>query len=1292
LSGNFTTVENYNVTQCGELGQENGVYRLMNDVNTNSTCFNITADNVTLDCNNYIINFSKGGPQFSNGVYSNQNRSKIYNCKIYQGDSRFNQYNRGIYVISSGSEGIEIINNFIYVFDYRGIEFQFSTFSNSPMIIKNNRINSTWERGIMIQWGASNINISNNTINSYDTGIYFNGNNRNINCENNFVNTFGTSVGLSYSSGVNSSFISNYIYGGMDMSGIAIIKDNYVKSINNIGIYLAAQNSVMINNTGISLSNFGIGVYESNIILINNTASSNSSFAIEVYTNNNISIINQNVTGVSSSSGGYLISDGNNIIIKDCITIQYGYSAINVTGNVNNLTILNCSYDSSKEFVKLGGNLTRNWYLDVNVSNLTGQLDNAQVNSSNSSGILQDSDLTTSSGIVRQELVEYVNIGGSRTYYSPYTLNVTKSNYTSYGNNSVNLSGNKWMDANLDIFEEIPIIINILYPVNGTIYNYNVSNINYSVNVTDGSCWYSLNSGNTNSSALASGINFTNVVSVEGINNWIVYCNDSSGNMNSSLVIYYLNRSLNITQTIYQNQSGVVSGTVVRGDNITINATIVNATVIDRFWIKIWQGAIGASQIIWQGFMAFISGNLWSVTIPTNSSWNIGEVNYTVYSNDTIGQEVNLSGNFTTLAQNPLVIIIGYPVNNSQYNYYVNSINYSIIENSTSVDKCRYSNSSGNWNSSIVNAGNNFTNVSTKLGENNFIIWCNESNGNTNYSLVNFNVTIDSYSPVIDNFSELFVCEDEALNYYFNVSDDDSNLDISNYSIIPEYPLSPFYLNYNSQYNLTKEIFYLFSGIITKSNVGGILSGYRIYNENISFTDGESITRRNFNITLIGINHAPIIENIPSNITLYISGGNTTYNFIASSSDIEDGTNLDSNLTYNISFSATNLFNIGSNGSMFFNATNSSELGVHDVTICVIDRNLTNIHTNISYYCSNSGLSKSNCTTFSLIITNENRAPQILSYYPNLNLSVNGNSAMMFNVSSIDYEGTIPNTYWYINNILEETDTNNTLAILSHTFGCGVSGYHNVTAFVSDGNLSSSISWNISVTLNPCTVTVVDSGGGGGGGGGGAPSYITYTPNKTELENEYIRSLRNNDRFKLNISNNIYYLILSSQNSNNVEVYTLHDMKNYSIKPNGNILLDLDNNNQSEIIVNFLSSKDIYANISVKTFIQEIKQNKTEVKNNILEEELFEEAPELEKGSNRIKPNKYEPVLITIGIIIAAILVSFIIYLGYRAYKIRKNLYTAPKILPKKIVKIAPKINKKIPSIKPKRPLWGTGK
>lgn len=58
---------------------------------------------------------------------------------------------------------------------------------------------------------------------------------------------------------------------------------------------------------------------------------------------------------------------------------------------------------------------------------------------------------------------------------------------------------------------------------------------------------------------------------------------------------------------------------------------------VESVWLKIWQGVVGASVVIWQGFLNFVSGNLWTVEVETNESFPVGDVNYTVYANDSAG-------------------------------------------------------------------------------------------------------------------------------------------------------------------------------------------------------------------------------------------------------------------------------------------------------------------------------------------------------------------------------------------------------------------------------------------------------------------------------------------------------------------------------------------------------------------------------------------------------------------------------------------------------------------------------
>ena len=82
-------------------------------------------------------------------------------------------------------------------------------------------------------------------------------------------------------------------------------------------------------------------------------------------------------------------------------------------------------------------------------------------------------------------------------------------------------------------------VITISYPLNQS-YSTNVSDLNYTYSDDNsGSCWYSNNGGADNYSVQTAGTNFTDVISVEGANTWIVYCSDLSGNENSSNVTFF---------------------------------------------------------------------------------------------------------------------------------------------------------------------------------------------------------------------------------------------------------------------------------------------------------------------------------------------------------------------------------------------------------------------------------------------------------------------------------------------------------------------------------------------------------------------------------------------------------------------------------------------------------------------------------------------------------------------------------------------------------------------------------
>ena len=87
----------------------------------------------------------------------------------------------------------------------------------------------------------------------------------------------------------------------------------------------------------------------------------------------------------------------------------------------------------------------------------------------------------------------------------------------------------------LDLF---PPIVDIIFPLNTT-YFVDINDLNYSVvdNFPE-QCWYSIDKGVTNSSIVSFGTNFTDVEDVFGLNNWTVYCNDTSGRVGLDQVVF----------------------------------------------------------------------------------------------------------------------------------------------------------------------------------------------------------------------------------------------------------------------------------------------------------------------------------------------------------------------------------------------------------------------------------------------------------------------------------------------------------------------------------------------------------------------------------------------------------------------------------------------------------------------------------------------------------------------------------------------------------------------------------
>lgn len=347
----------------------------------------------------------------------------------------------------------------------------------------------------------------------------------------------------------------------------------------------------------------------------------------------------------------------------------------------------------------------------------------------------------------------------------------------------------------------------------------------------------------------------------------------------------------------------------------------------------------------------------------------------------------------------------------------------------------------------------------------------------------NVTVTIPNSPPVIEDINDtLYVCEGNKLSHYFLANDSDG--DVLEGWITPQ---NPFFVFWVSQTNPNTHRFVIVSGTLDKGDLGGVNVGSKTYKETVYVDDNWNSTccydTEQVNITVIEINNPPSIEDVGVK-TIWNQGENSTFYEVVDVSDIEYDRfygNFIFNITIlNSSGQQVDLFNISNGGVINFTANVSTPLGVYNVTVCVQDTGLSNTHPNITDYCGQTGAASSDCDSFSLTITQQNRAPNITNYYPEtLNFSAPGTQTLFFNITKYDPDGTIPDTYWYLNGSLIEKDSGSSVDNLSYTFGCDVSGNYTFKAEITDGELNDSVQWNVSISQVSCPSPPGPGGGGG---------------------------------------------------------------------------------------------------------------------------------------------------------------------------------------------------------------------
>lgn len=454
--------------------------------------------------------------------------------------------------------------------------------------------------------------------------------------------------------------------------------------------------------------------------------------------------------------------------------------------------------------------------------------------------------------------------------------------------------------------------------------------------------------------------------------------------------------------------------------------------------------------------LVFLFGGLWGIYALNTDQ---GEVRFEFVSQPiTIMEPQNTTYNFEFGDNFSIFINASSTITLSSWSYTLEDLRHEVSK-------------SGNF--SIGNGESNEVSgfINAYRWENKLTIFARDINNQEYSASVWFYVNVSNTAPLIEIYSpQVLACENNYLDAYFTAYDADG--DVLQTAITPVYP---FYTIPFLQVNSTNLIVQIYSGILNKAKVGN-------YPRIISVNDGEYSDSKNINVTVIEINNAPFIEPIGVQ-TIWARGVDSLFDKTVQVMDTEDGNQDSGNLNFSVSFSGRRLFEIMSNGSMLFTPL-VEDVGVHNITVCAEDKGLNIISPNISF-CNQTGEKITTCENFSLTVTNENRAPTIINYYPeDLNLSFYGDDRIYFNITKYDPDFTIPDSYWFVDGVFKKYYSGRPSDFFNYSFGCGVSGWHNVTVEITDGLLNDSLTWDILIYRTDCPVPTNPPSGGGGGMGG----------------------------------------------------------------------------------------------------------------------------------------------------------------------------------------------------------------
>ncbi|UZE94234.1 MAG: VCBS repeat-containing protein [Candidatus Pacearchaeota archaeon] len=491
-----------------------GTYTLNQNVSADTTCFNITSDNVTLDCAGYTINYSATGTGYAVNNSVGYSNITIKNCFINNVSTSYSS-SYAIYFQGSSTDpcsGNVIDNNTILTSGTSSHGIYLYDYVNKTNITNNNiTTTGSSSKGIYLNSKVNSSIIANNTLKTSQTSSYgidvymYSG--ENIIYNNNITTTGSGGYGMR-------------IYQYCDKNNIT--NNNITTTSTGIGIFMYSADFNNIKNNSFVTGSSGVYVYNSasNVFYKNNiTTSGSDSYGIYLYqssTKYNNFTDNRITTSGASAHGVYVSSANDNAIFNSSIETTNTGNAIYYAGASNatientvinstnagtkdiyfvssskgNLNLTNCTLNKTDVSFHSSStaNLNIHYYLDAQVNYTNGNpVQDANVSGYDVDNELAFTQLTDSNGLIaRQTLLEYMQNFTDKYYKTKYTINATYQIGYTNDSEQVNLTANNITDDNTQIILTIGTTsptTNLVSPDNGNVSDF--STINFTCNATD---------------------------------------------------------------------------------------------------------------------------------------------------------------------------------------------------------------------------------------------------------------------------------------------------------------------------------------------------------------------------------------------------------------------------------------------------------------------------------------------------------------------------------------------------------------------------------------------------------------------------------------------------------------------------------------------------------------------------------------------------------------------------------------------------------------------------------------